>query len=114
MNLFGVSSVELFIILVVVVLVLGPSGFAQAMRGFRRLVETVRTWSSRLREESGPQSLGDLDLDLDLSSLDLRQYDPREIVRQAVREEMDAWAKHTSVPPGRPGPKSVNPPGIDR
>lgn len=109
MNLFGISSVELFIILIVVVLVLGPAGFAQAMRGFRRLVETARTWSSRLREEAGPAPLGDLDLDL--SSLDLRQYDPREIVRQAVREEMDAWAKHGTPPRG---PKSVKPPGIDR
>lgn len=112
MSLFGISSVELFIILVVVVLVLGPSGFTQALRGFRRLVETVRTWSGRLREEAGPAPLGDLDLDL--SSLDLRQYDPREIVRQAVREEMDAWTKHTSLPSERPGPKSGNPPGIDR
>lgn len=110
MSLFGISSVELFIILIVVVLVLGPSGFTQALRGFRRLVDTVRTWSSRLREEAGPAPLGDLDLDL--SSLDLRQYDPREIVRQAVREEMDAWAKHGSAPP--PGPKSADPPGIDR
>lgn len=110
MSLFGISSVELFIILIVVVLVLGPSGFTQALRGFRRLVDAARTWSSRLREEAGPAPLGDLDLDL--SSLDLRQYDPREIVRQAVREEMDAWAKHGSAPP--PGPKSANPPGIDR
>lgn len=114
MNLFGISSVELLIIVVVVVLVLGPSGFAQALRGFRRLVDTARTWSSRLREEAGSQPLGDLDLDLDLSSLDLRQYDPREIVRQAVREEMDAWAKHTSPPVEQPGPKSVKPPAIDR
>lgn len=111
MNLFGISSVELVIVLVVVVLVLGPSGFAQAMRAFRRGVELVRTWSARLREEAQRDSAAIGLEDLDLSSLDLRQYDPREIVRQAVREEMDAWMKQGAA---GPGPKSDLPPGTGR
>lgn len=114
MNLFGITSVELVILLVVVVLVLGPSGFTQAVRGFRRGVDLVRSWSARLREETRRESAAvGLD-DLDLSSLDLRQYDPREIVREAVREEMDAWMRQSSAQPSGPGPKSDNPPGPGR
>ncbi|WP_324653576.1 hypothetical protein [Georgenia sp. H159] len=114
MNLFGVSSVELVILLVVVVLTIGPKGLAQALRGFRQAVGFVRSWSARLREEAQRESV-DVGLDgLDLSRLDLRQYDPREIVRQAVREEMEAWTAQSA--PGSapatpdPGPRSGHKP----
>ena len=103
MNLFGVSSVELVVILVVVVLTIGPKGLAQALRAFRQAVDLVRSWSARLREEARRDAVG-LD-DVDLSRLDLRQYDPREIVRQAVREEMEAWTTQAAPQPGdHPGP----------
>lgn len=103
MNLFGVSSVELVVILVVVVLTIGPKGLAQALRAFRRAVDFGRSWSARLREEAHRDvGLDDVDLSgLDLSQLDLRQYDPREIVRQAVREEMEAWTKQAGQQPGK-------------
>ncbi len=106
MSLFGISSVELVVILVVTVLVLGPSGFAEALRGFRRGVETFRAWSGRLREESSREPLG---LDgVDLSALDLRQYDPREIVRRTVREEINAWMQVTDVTRAGSPPRSGN------
>jgi len=103
-NLFGVSSVELVIILVVVVLTIGPKGLAQALRAFRKVVDFGRSWSAKLREEARRDVVGldDVDLSgLDLSQLDLRQYDPREIVRQAVREEMEAWTKQAGHQPGK-------------
>lgn len=106
MNLFGVSSVELVVILVVVVLTIGPQGLAQALRAFRQVVDLGRSWSARLREEAQRDAVGLDDVDLgDLGRLDLRQYDPREIVRQAVREEMEAWTRQAEPRPGtRPGP----------
>lgn len=101
MNLFGVSSVELAVILIVAILVLGPSGFTQAIRGFRSMVELAKSWSSRLREEAQRDSLGIEGFEL--PKVDLREYDPREIVREAVREEMEAWMKQTPSPKSKQG-----------
>lgn len=99
MNLFGVSSVELAVILIVAILVLGPAGFTQAIRGFRSLVDLAKSWSRRLREEAQRDSLGVEGFEL--PHVDLREYDPREIVREAVREEMEAWMKQSPTSKSR-------------
>lgn len=90
--MFGISGGEFLVLLVVGALVLGPRNIAQALRAVRNAIESVRDWSSRLRAESNEGELGLTEADIaTLKSLDLRQLDPRRIVREAVREEMDAW-----------------------
>lgn len=87
MNLFGISSVEMLVLVVVIVLTMGPKGLSQAMRGLRKVTDFLKSWSRGLREEARRQELSMPDL----GDLDLRQYDPRQIVREAVQEEMAAW-----------------------
>lgn len=96
MNLFGISSVEMLVLVVVIVLTMGPKGLAQAMRGLRKVTDFLKSWSRQLREEARRQELSMPDL----GDLDLRQYDPRQIVREAVQEEMAAW--FDQGPPARP------------
>lgn len=100
--MFGINGAEFLVILVVAALVVGPTGVVQALRTFRSVIATVRGWSAKLREETR-RDMTDVDLPgFDWSSIDLREYDPREMVRQAVREEMEEWMKagSTRTPPG--------------
>lgn len=101
--MFGINGAEFLVILVVAALVVGPTGVVQALRTFRSVIATVRGWSAKLREETR-RDMTDVDLPgFDWSSIDLREYDPREMVRQAVREEMDEWMKAGSTrPPSGP------------
>lgn len=94
--MFGISGAEFLLLLFVCFVVLGPKGLKQALSAFRKVVDWGKAASARLREETqfDPSTLG-LD-EFQLQNLDLKQYDPREMVRQAVREEMDAWMKHSA------------------
>lgn len=97
--MFGISGGELIVILVIAAFVLGPKNVAQAVVGFRKLVEKARTWSASIRKETTVDlaGLGFDSSDVEkLRNLKLSDYDPREMVRQAVHEEMNEWVKATS------------------
>lgn len=92
--MFGFSGGELLVVLVVAALVMGPKNVAQALYGLRKLLDVVRQWSAKLRQETAfdLSSLGINPADVEkLKNLDLSQYDPRQMVREAVQEEMNAW-----------------------
>lgn len=97
--MFGISGGELLVILVIAAFVLGPKNVAQAVVGLRKLLDKVREFSARVRKET-TMDMGSLGFDSSdvekLRNLKLSDYDPREMVRQAVREEMDEWVKATS------------------
>jgi sec-independent protein translocase protein TatB len=74
---------EVLLILVLALVILGPSkmpeyasGLARAVRRLRDMAEGAK---SQIREEMGPA----FD-DVDWQQLDPRQYDPRRIVREAL------------------------------
>ncbi|MDR1264853.1 MAG: hypothetical protein LBK42_04625 [Propionibacteriaceae bacterium] len=92
MELFGINSAEFVVLLVLAVIVIGPKGLVQAFKLFRRALAAFRAWSAKLRQGTNLAGIA-ADLKLDPAQLDWRQYDPRVLVRQTVREEMDAWAK---------------------
>lgn len=97
MEFFGISGGEFFIILVVAVLVLGPEAITGALRGFRKAVDVARGFSARLREET-TRDMEKAGLEgIDLSAFDMRGLDPRQIIREAVHEEMEAWAKTNAL-----------------
>ncbi|MFT0761822.1 translocase [Actinomyces sp. F1_1611] len=101
--MFGINGAELLVLLFVFLIILGPKGIQDALRGFKRLVAWARSISAKLREESNLDLQSTGLTELNLSDFDLSQYDPREIIRQAVREEMDAWieqAKQGASPTG--------------
>lgn len=111
--MFGISGAELLVLLLVCVIVVGPKGVAQAMRAFRKAVNWGKQISASLREEvhssTDGQALGLKELGIDdLQQLDLSQYDPRQVIREAVKEEMEAWMKGQSGT-GSPGSGETNP-----
>ncbi|MCI1964055.1 MAG: hypothetical protein LKJ57_05565 [Ancrocorticia sp.] len=95
-----ISGGEFLVLVVVAALVLGPKNVAQALHGFKKLVASARSWSAKLRAETAVD-LGGLGIsphDAEaLKNFDLSQYDPRQIVRQAVQEEMAAWMASTTA-----------------
>jgi sec-independent protein translocase protein TatB len=79
---------EVLIILILALVILGPSkmpeyaaGLARAVRNLRDMAEGAK---SQIREEMGPA----FD-DVDWHQLDPRQYDPRRIVREALATPSD-------------------------
>lgn len=80
---------EIFIIIVIAAVVIGPSRIPKYAEQLGRLVRTLRDMArgatKTLKDELGPEAE-----DLDFSKLDPRQYDPRRIVRDALREDDDA------------------------
>ncbi|WP_324649717.1 twin-arginine translocase TatA/TatE family subunit [Georgenia sp. H159] len=81
-----INGSELAVIALLAIVLIGPERLPQYAEQLGRLVRNLRRLSTdtseRVRAELGPE----LD-DLDLKSLDPRQYDPRRIVRDALREE---------------------------
>lgn len=100
--MFGVGLAELAVIAIVAVVVFGPDRlpeFAQQagrfLRQLRNLADNAR---DELREELGP----------DYADLELRDLDPRTIVRRHITEAMeeadvDAAPRRRGLRPLRPG-----------
>src|SRR5699024_3823753 len=86
---------ELFGIIVIAAVVIGPSRIPKYAEQLGRLVRTLRDMArgatKTLKEELGPEAE-----DLDFTKLDPRQYDPRRIVRDALMEDDDAPARPRS------------------
>jgi sec-independent protein translocase protein TatB len=113
---FGISSSEFVILLVVAAVVLGPERLPQYAQQLARLIKELRRMaqgaSEQVRSELGPE----FD-DVDWRKLDPRQYDPRRIVREALADNFDTsdplglkgFADDKPVSPGGPGArKAVN------
>lgn len=88
MNFFGIDASEMLLILVVGVVVVGPSRAAKGVLWFKQALEKLREWSAKLREDTVASEEG---LKVDLTAFDPRQYDPRRMIKEAVAEEMQAW-----------------------
>jgi len=83
---FGLTLEKLLLIGIIAIFLIGPDrlpGYsAQLGRLVRRLRDMASGAKERMRDELGP----DFD-DLDWKKLDPRQYDPRRIIREALKEE---------------------------
>ena len=81
--MFGINGSEFIILLIVVVVVIGPERMPEYAAKLARLVRQLRGMAdaaqAQLREQMGPE----FD-DVDWKQYDLRQYDPRRIVREAL------------------------------
>ena len=104
--MLNLGSGEIFLILILAVVILGPSKLPEYAASLARLVRTMRDMAegakTQIKEEMGP-AFDDVNWD----QLDPRQYDPRRIVREALAMPSDK-AKTTAELAGM-GP--VDPPG---
>ena len=95
--MFGISGSEFLVIILVAVVVVGPQRLPEYTRKLTQMVRQLRVFldnaRSQIAEEVGPEMA-----DLDLSSFDPRQYDPRKIVRDALGEDIDAIREDLTHP----------------
>ena len=96
-GVFGINGSEFLVIILVAVIVVGPQRLPEYTRKLTQMVRQLRVFldnaRSQIAEEVGPEMA-----DLDLSSLDPRQYDPRKIVRDALGEDLDAIKRDLANP----------------
>ena len=96
-GVFGINGSEFLVIILVAVIVVGPQRLPEYTRKLTQMVRQLRVFldnaRSQIAEEGGPEMA-----DLDLSSLDPRQYDPRKIVRDALGEDIDAIREDLAHP----------------
>ena len=96
-GVFGINGYEFLVIILVAVIVVGPQRLPEYTRKLTQMVRQLRVFldnaRSQIAEEVGPEMA-----DLDLSSLDPRQYDPRKIVRDALGEDIDAIREDLAHP----------------
>lgn len=97
-----INGSELAVIALLAVVLIGPERLPQYAQQLAALVRNLRRLTAdtteRVRAELGPE----FD-DLDLRSLDPRQYDPRRIVRDALREDTQRPPRPTGAS-GGPAP----------
>lgn len=82
--MFGMGWAEIFLIGVVGVIVFGPDKLPDFARQAARFVRTVRSMAQDAKNDLGRE------LGHDLSGLELKSLDPREIVRRTILDESNA------------------------
>lgn len=84
--MIDISVEKVALLLIIAVLVLGPTKLPEYAKKLGRLIRELRRMASgaqeKIRQELGPDFQ-----DIDWSKMDPRQYDPRRIIREALLEE---------------------------
>ncbi|MGA7203909.1 MAG: twin-arginine translocase TatA/TatE family subunit [Specibacter sp.] len=86
--MFGINTPELVLIVVVALLVIGPTRLPGYVDKLKNLIREVRKMASGARETIRDEAGVDID-DIDWKKLDPRQYDPRRIIREALLDDDD-------------------------
>lgn len=102
--MFGMGWSEIILIGIVGVLVFGPDKLPEFARQSARFLRTVRRMAQDAKDDLGRE------LGHDLSGVDLRDLDPREIVRRSILEDSP-----TTIPPAQAPelPRSTDRPPVD-
>jgi sec-independent protein translocase protein TatB len=106
--MIDISVEKVALLLIIAVLVLGPTKLPEYARKLGRLIRELRRMASgaqeKLRQELGPEFE-----DIDWRKMDPRQYDPRRIIREALLEDeplpepvVPTQTQPPVQPPGRP------------
>lgn len=91
--MFGINGTEMIILIVLALIVVGPSRMPEYAKKLGEFVKTFRRKALDARR-AVREDFGD-EFDLDWQKLDPRQYDPRRIVREALAEEDGQHAQQT-------------------
>jgi len=86
--MFGLTMDKIVILGVIAAFVIGPQRLPRAAAALAQLVRRVRDYTGsakeRLSDELGPEFQ-----EIEWKKLDPRQYDPRRIIQEALRDEPD-------------------------
>ncbi|WP_423181900.1 twin-arginine translocase TatA/TatE family subunit [Arthrobacter sp. NyZ413] len=107
--MLGINGPEFLILLIIGVIVIGPSRLPEYTRKLANLVKELRRMASGARDQIREEVGIDID-EVDWKKYDPRQYDPRRIIREALLEE-DAKPVSPGAPVaasavGEPAPKA--------
>lgn len=105
-----ISGAELIVILLVLTIIIGPSGMPQAAKSIATWIRAGRLQLAKLKAELNEN--GDFD-GIDFAALDPRQYDPRHLVKEAVAAELDEWKELLSPFGGDKTPANPGKSGAD-
>jgi sec-independent protein translocase protein TatB len=83
---FGINGPEFLLLLIIGVLVIGPSRLPEYTQKLANLVKEVRRMASGAREQIKEEVGIDID-EVDWKKYDPRQYDPRRIIKEALLED---------------------------
>ncbi|MFF1382601.1 Sec-independent protein translocase TatB [Arthrobacter sp. NPDC058288] len=84
--MFGINGPEFFLLLIIGVLVIGPSRLPEYTQKLANLVKEVRRMASGAREQIKDEVGIDID-EVDWKKYDPRQYDPRRIIKEALLDD---------------------------
>jgi sec-independent protein translocase protein TatB len=96
-NVFGLTFEKLLLIGVLAVFLLGPERLPRYAAGLARLVKGIRNMASGAKDRMRNEMGDDFD-DVDWRKLDPRQYDPRRIIRDALKEDAAPTAAALNTP----------------
>ncbi|WP_347107949.1 Sec-independent protein translocase TatB [Paenarthrobacter sp. S56] len=84
--MFGINGPEFIVLLIIGVLVIGPSRLPEYTQKLANLVKELRRMASGAREQIKEEVGIDID-EVDWKKYDPRQYDPRRIIKDALFED---------------------------
>lgn len=79
--MFGIGWPEMFVIGIVAMLVFGPERMPDLARQAGRFIRTVKQMADNAKEDLGRE------IGQDFSGLNLRDLDPREVVRRSLLDD---------------------------
>lgn len=112
MSIAGINGNEFIVLAILAAVLLGPEKLPDYARKTATLIRQLRRLAADA-EEQLREDLGDEFEDLDLKRLDPRQYDPRKIINDALRENLDeltGQALSDSATARKPAPPRSPPP----
>ncbi|WP_423299486.1 Sec-independent protein translocase TatB [Glutamicibacter nicotianae] len=112
MSIAGINGNEFIVLAILAAVLLGPEKLPDYARKTATLIRQLRRLASDA-EQQLREDLGDEFEDLDLKRLDPRQYDPRRIISDALRENLDeltGLALSDSATARKPAPPRSPPP----
>ena len=107
--MFGVNAGELAVIAIVALIVIGPERLPHYAEKLGQLVREGRRMAMGLREQVRDEIGPEFD-EVDWRQLDPRQYDPRRIVREALKDTFDEPAAKPARTTRTPTKTPVRPP----
>ncbi len=84
--MFGINGPEFLVLLIIGLLVIGPSRLPEYTQKLANIVKEVRRMASGAREQIKEEVGIDID-EVDWKKYDPRQYDPRRIIKEALLED---------------------------